>query len=360
MKPKAKNLGDKLVTKEVPKPLEGLGVSRGAVYKAQRSRRRRVHPEAALLTSPSFAQSAVPPLIREAYLAVARADPGQREAPAAALKAAAAADKCAASCLALAKGSVYRAMDLAGTKTAVGIAQVERDEQAAKLLASAADAALLGAAVFGSRLCLILLSRLLAIIVDMPYASADARGVAMKLVGVTTRLDEAAIVAGLRDAKTRVALFKRGTKDAEPGREVIAEDAWPFEELACSGGERLRLLLDHARGSLRVVAKGLDSGAGGVGAFSEAQLLFIAYVWYKNVCSMRDDPAALAAADERPNAASLKARTEEFKGWLLKNKDELATRLALGPFAPRAEALRLGKAVSAGVHAKVKGEWWWW
>lgn len=286
---------------------------------------------------------------------MARAEPGQREEPTAALKAAAAADKCAASCLALAKGYIYLAMDLAGTKAAVGIAQVERDEKAAKHLSSAADAALLGALVFNSHLCLILLSRLLSIFVDMPYASADARGTSMKLVGVTNRVDEAALLAGLRDAKTRVALFKKGFKDAEPAKEVIPEDVWPFEELACGGSERLKLMLDHARGALRVVAKALDSGPGGVGTFSEGQLLFIAYVWYKNICSMKDDPEALAAAEGRPNAASLKVQTEQFKGWLLKNKDELATRLAMGPFAPRAEALRLAKGVSAGLHAKVKG-----
>jgi hypothetical protein len=300
----------------------------------------------------------VTPEIREAYLAVARAEPGQREAPTAALKTAAAAAKSGASCLALAKAYVYLAMDMAGTKAPVGIAQVERDEKASKLIASAADAALLGALVFNSHLCMILLSRLLAVIVDMPYASADARGAAMRMVGVKSRLDEATVVAGLRDAKTRINIFKKGIKDADPAKEVIVEDAWPFEELACGGSDRLKVLMEYARGSLRVVAKGLDSGpGGGLGAFSEGQLLFIAYVWYKNVCSMKDDPEALAAAEERPNAASLKVRTEEFKGWLLKNKDEMATRLALGPFAPRAEALRLAKGASAGVYAKIKGEW---
>ncbi len=48
--------------------------------------------------------------------------------------------------------------------------------------------------------------------------------------------------------------------------------------------------------------------------------------------------------------------TETFKAYLRKTENDLARSLAVSPFAPREEALKLARKVSDSVHAKVKGE----
>lgn len=97
--------------------------------------------------------------MREAYLALVKAEPGKREDAIKALEIAGKGDLCTSSSLAIAKGYVYLAMDVAGTKTKEPYKQMERDEKICGYLMEAAKHAALGAKLYDSQLCTVRLSQ---------------------------------------------------------------------------------------------------------------------------------------------------------------------------------------------------------
>lgn len=111
---------------------------------------------------------------------------------------------------------------------------------------------------------------------------------------------------------------------------------WPFEELACSSSERLKQMLDNTRYMLRSTAFAVDR--------------YDFVINYKYFKSLHQKTDLLPASGDHQKL------TETFKAYLRKTDNDLARSLAVSPFAPREEALRLARRLSDSVHAKVKGK----
>ena len=131
---------------------------------------------------------------------------------------------------------------------------------------------------------------------------------------------------------------------------------WPFEELVCSNAGRLKLILDHAGGMLRATASNFINSDETFYTSSSVRFQYTLFKASSAPGLRQQRQRSLEALGKGEEQDGLKVQCEHFKLWLSKMKEDLVSRLAISPYAPKTEASRLAKTVSDNMQSKIKGK----